>query len=218
MSSIAGDATPRHGRLGNRLRLLVMIIGIAAIVTGAVLVAGPIWSIWHRASNDQSALQTWQNGGSNQLAGSAKGGANQAKTVACGSSDASQYALVTFDQPAQYHYAGVAANGTWDDLTEHSMVHYTGTPDPGQPGNVIIAFHREPDYEHIDQLNTGDLVSVQDRSCHTWQYRITDRWEGPPGKVDQLVPTSGHELTLITCTPFWQDYNRLVWRAELVTT
>jgi sortase A len=103
-------------------------------------------------------------------------------------------------------------------LKERSMVHYKTSAAPGQQGNVIVAFHREPHYEHIDQLKVGDTVTVQDRSCTTFTYRITDRWTLAPSKVTQLVSTSGHDLTLITCTPWWRDYDRIVWRATLVGT
>ncbi|MBV8528257.1 MAG: hypothetical protein JOZ75_08090, partial [Candidatus Dormibacteraeota bacterium] len=48
-------------------------------------------------------------------------------------------------------------------------------------------------------------------------YRVTGRWVLAPSAVTQLVPTTGHELTLITCDPWWQDYNRIVWRADLVS-
>ncbi|TMB90710.1 MAG: class E sortase [Chloroflexi bacterium] len=97
-----------------------------------------------------------------------------------------------------------------------SMVHYHGTPDPGQRGNVVIAFHREPDYQHIDQLRPGDTVTIQDRQCQSFAYKITGRWDLPPAQVTQLAPTTGYDLTLVTCDPWWQDYNRLVWRATLV--
>jgi len=48
---------------------------------------------------------------------------------------ATDYALVNFGAPAHYHYAAVAGNGTWALLDSRSMVHYAGTPDPGQQGN-----------------------------------------------------------------------------------
>jgi sortase (surface protein transpeptidase) len=48
-------------------------------------------------------------------------------------------------------------------------------------------------------------------------YTITQRWDLAPSAVTQLVPTDGQELTLITCDPWWQDYNRLVWRADLTS-
>ena len=97
------------------------------------------------------------------------------------------------------------------------MVHYSGTPDPGQQGNVIIAFHREPDFQYINQLNVGATITIQNRTCQTFVYKVTARWDLAPNHVTQLVPTSGHELTMITCDPWWQDYNRFVWRAELIS-
>jgi len=69
--------------------------------------------------------------------------------------------------------------------------HYHGTPDPGQQGNSIIAFHREPDYQHIDGLAVGGTVSIQDKACHTFVYKVTQVWDLTPAKVTQLVPTSG---------------------------
>ena len=71
---------------------------------------------------------------------------------------------MNFGAPAQYHYAAVAGNGTWALLNSRSMVHYAGTPNPGQQGNVIIAFHREPDFQYINQLNVGDTITIQNRS------------------------------------------------------
>jgi sortase A len=124
---------------------------------------------------------------------------------------------VTFGAPAQYHYAAVAGNGTWTLLNSRSMVHYSATPNPGQQGNVIIAFHREPDFQYINNLGVGDTITIQSRTCQTFVYRVIARWDLPPSKVTQLGPTSGHELTMITCDPWWQDYNRLVWRAELIS-
>src|SRR6202035_2636821 len=130
---------------------------------------------------------------------------------------ATDYALVSFGAPAQYHYAAVAGNGTWALLNSRSMVHYAGTPNPGQAANVIIAFHREPHFQYISGLNVGDTIAIENRACQTFVYKVTQRWDLAPAKVTQLVPTSRHELTMITCDPWWQDYNRLVWRAELIS-
>jgi len=197
---------------------VLLALGVGAMLVGVGLVVGPLWGVWHRGAADTSALQTWNHGGSNLLKGPApKGAANAAKS-GCGSSSPADYALLKFNAPAAYHYAGVAGDGTWDLLHDRSMVHYHGTADPGQLGNVIIAFHREPDYQYIDQLGVGDAVSVQDRACHTYVYKITGHWVLPPAKVTQLVPTAGYDLTLITCDPWWQDYNRMVWRASLVSS
>lgn len=197
--------------------MLLLAIGLATVVAGAAVIAIPLISVAHRGSTDQTALQSWQKGGSNALTGALPSSAAAPKSAPCGSGSAADYALVTFSAPAAEHYGGVAGDGTWDDLKNRSMVHYAGTPGPGDLGNSIIAFHREPDYEHIDQLGVGDIVTVQDRACHSFTYRVTSKWVGDPSNVSQLAPTAGHDLTLITCTPFWVDSLRIVWRASLVT-
>ncbi len=200
---------------GRRKRLkswhILLAIGLAFIIAGAALVIGPLYAVWHRGQADQSNLQNWNNA----LVGPGKDAGNAAK-AACGSTSPDDYALISFGNPAQYHYAGVSGDGTWDLLHDRTMVHYHGTPDPGAQGNSIIAFHREPDYQHIDLLAPGDTVTIQDKACHTFVYKITGKWDLPPAKVTQLVPTSGFDLTMVTCDPWWQDYNRLVWRASLV--
>ncbi len=210
---------PRPQRIKRSpLRVTLMVLGLVAIITGVGLVAVPLIGVWQRGHADQTALGSWQKGGSNALIGAPTASTPAPKTaLTCGSGSPSDYALVTFSSPASEHYGGVATDGTWDSLHNRSMVHYTGTPAPGQQGNSIIAFHREPDYEHIDQLTVGDTVSVQDRTCQTFVYKVTGRWTLNPSSVNQLVPTTGHDLTLITCTPFWVDSQRIVWRASLVS-
>jgi len=208
----------RHART-SRLWFVFFALGLVAVLVGVGLIVGPLLGVFGRGQADQSALQAWNNGGSKALAGPPSAGtAANAGHTACGSTSPTDYALVSFSAPAQNHYTGVAGNGTWDLLSSRSMVHYQGTADPGQPGNSIIAFHREPNFEHIDQLNVGDTITVQDRACRTFQYKITNRWDLAPAKVTQLSQTSGYELTMITCDPWWQDYNRLVWRAQLVSS
>jgi LPXTG-site transpeptidase (sortase) family protein len=196
-----------------RLWTILLVIGIGSILAGGAIIAGPVIGVFQRGAADSSALKGWD--GSHPAVTGANPDAS--KTLSCGSSSATDYALVTFGAPAQYHYAAVAGNGTWALLNSRSMVHYSGTPNPGQQGNVIIAFHREPDFQYINQLNVGDTITIQSRTCQTYVYRVTKRWDVAPSKVTQLVPTSGHELTLITCDPWWQDYNRFVWRAELIS-
>jgi LPXTG-site transpeptidase (sortase) family protein len=215
-----------------------MAAGGALAVVGVVIIAVPLLGTWLRGHADDQALRDWNSGGAAALAGaapSAEGaGAPQpgasplpATSPSAGAPAAAapckpnaaptdDFALVNFPTLAQYGYSGVAANGDWNTLRQRSMVHYKLSPAPGAQGNVIVAFHREPHYEHVDQLNVGDTVTVQDRACSVFTYRVTQRWTLAPDKVTQLNATSGHELTLITCTPWWRDDNRIVWRATLV--
>jgi LPXTG-site transpeptidase (sortase) family protein len=197
-----------------RLWMVLLALGLVSVIAGSALILGPIIGVFQRGAADSTALHAWQ--GSTKPAVVAPVPA-VAKTPACGTSSTTDYALVNFGAPVQYHYAAVAGNGTWALLNSRSMVHYAGTPNPGEKGNVIIAFHREPDFQYINQLNVGSTITIQNRSCQTFVYKVTGRWDLSPNKVTQLAPTTGHELTMITCDPWWQDYNRLVWRAELIS-
>jgi LPXTG-site transpeptidase (sortase) family protein len=214
-SDVSAAAPRRPSRLRKpRLWTVLLAVGIAAIVAGGALIAGPLIGVLLRGQADSTALHNWHGGAHNPVTGT---NPDATKTLTCGSSATTDYALVSFGAPAQYHYAAVAGNGTWALLNSRSMVHYEGTANPGQQGNVVIAFHREPDFQYINQLGVGATITIQSRACQTFVYRVVQRWNLPPSKVTQLGPTSGHELTMITCDPWWQDYNRLVWRAELIS-
>src|SRR5438105_272135 len=113
---------------------VLLAVGLASIIAGVALVVGPLLSIWGRGQADKTALNNWNAA----LTGPAKDAGNAVKT-ACGSASPDDYALVSFSGPAQNHYAGVSGDGTWDPLHDRTMVHYHGTPDPGQQGNSIIA-------------------------------------------------------------------------------
>ncbi len=201
--------------------------GCVLVLTGLGITAGGLveqhqvqQAVAARGANDVNAVNSW-------LSGSASGKSADPSTTpsasptggTCGGggSESDAYALVEFSGLSQYGYVGVAVNGNWTQLDDRSMVHWYGSPAPGGDGNMIIAFHREPDYQHIDQLGVGETVTVEDRSCQVYVYTITQRWELAPSAVTQLNPTGGRELTLITCTPWWQDYDRLVWRADLTS-
>ena len=197
--------------------MVLLAVGVASILAGGALIAGPIIGVLQRGATDSTALNHWKGTKHSVAPVPVVPAPVASESPTCGTSSPTDFALVNFGAPAQYHYAAVAGNGTWALLNSRSMVHYSGTPSPGQQGNVIIAFHREPDFQHIDQLKPGDTISIQNRTCQTFVYRVTNRWDIAPSRVTQLSPTSGHELTLITCDPWWQDYNRLVWRAELIS-
>jgi LPXTG-site transpeptidase (sortase) family protein len=208
---------------GRRLALVVgcllVLAGVGITVHGLLQQAKVQQAVTARGQNDVNAVNSWLAGSASSSASPADTPTTGTATTTCGGggSDSDAYALVEFTGLPQYAYVGVTVDGDWTKLDDRSMVHWYGSPAPGGKGNVIIAFHREPDYQNIDQLAVGETVTIQDRSCQTYVYTITQRWDLAPSAVTQLVPTDGQELTLITCDPWWQDYNRLVWRADLTS-
>jgi sortase A len=208
----------RRRRRRPSLRALLVLLGLVLIAAGVWVIVAPLVGVWQRSRVDQSALSQWHNGGAQAITGGVAGPDASDHPSNCGTQQpaADAYALMTFPSLPQYNYSGVAGDGTWDLLHSRSVVHWHGSADPGQLGNVIIAFHREDHYPHIDELNTGMEVDLQDRNCRLFRYTITSKWVGPPEQVTQLVSTGGHDLTLVTCTPWYRDYNRIVWRATLI--
>ena len=208
---------------GRRLALVVgcllVLAGVGITVHGLLQQAKVQQAVTARGQNDVNAVNSWLAGSASSSASPADTPTTGTATTTCGGggSDSDAYALVEFTGLPQYAYVGVTVDGDWTKLDDRSMVHWYGSPAPGGKGNVIIAFHREPDYQNIDQLAVGETVTIQDRSCQTYVYTITQHWDLAPSAVTQLVPTDGQELTLITCDPWWQDYNRLVWRADLTS-
>ncbi|MFD9205232.1 class E sortase [Streptomyces sioyaensis] len=104
--------------------------------------------------------------------------------------------------------------------------HYPHSAQPGEPGNVALAGHRnthgEP-FRHLDRLRTGDTVvldTARARSTYTVR-RILPRTTPGDGTVLAAVPYSGVHpsyrftapgsyLTLTTCTPAYTSAYRLV--------
>lgn len=193
-------------------KLLGSSIGLLLIVAGLIIGVGPVIGLIQRSQADATAIQAWEHGSPSHISPSPDATPN---TCAASTAPSSDYMLVTFPSLPQYGYALVAGNGNWSLLNDRSAVHWYQSPAPGGQGNIIVAFHREPDFEYINELNTQQTVQVQDRQCNVYSYTITGKWVLAPSQVTQLDGTSGYNLTMITCTPWWQDYDRIVWRATL---
>ncbi len=208
--------TARAGGGRRRVGLVLAAVGAALVIAGLAVFIPPLLGVLKRGHADQVLLHKWKDPGSaltKHISGS--GGPVSAGSV-CGAGTAnSEYALVQF--PSLPGIEGVAGNGNWSMLTQRSVVHYSASPGPGQPGNALIAMHREPNFEPLNTLQVGQSVVITNRNCQRFTYQVTNLWVENPNQVTQLQPLSGGAyLTLITCTPLWVDTQRLVIRAELV--
>lgn len=98
---------------------------------------------------------------------------------------------------------------------------FTGSPLPGQLGNVAISGHRTTygaPFSRIDELATGDRI-VMKTSQATYTYRVSSAPKVvKPSDVDVIrtVDPTRATLTLITCHPKWTSENRLVISAALL--
>ena len=106
--------------------------------------------------------------------------------------------------------------------------HYPTTELPGEVGNFAIAGHRatngEP-FARFERLQAGDKVYVQ--SLEGWfEYELVkdkivqedEVWVLADTPKDQGFAPGSRLITLTTCDPRWNSYQRWVWWGELIAT
>jgi sortase A len=105
---------------------------------------------------------------------------------------------------------------------------YPGSQLPGQAGNFAVAAHRRTwgdMFRYLNELKTGNDIVVRDGNT-VYTYRvIEDPRYVKPDSVDVLSPIpgqsgltrAGHYITLTTCDPVYDSYQRLIVFGELVS-
>jgi sortase A len=120
----------------------------------------------------------------------------------------------------------VVVQGVTPTDIRYAPGHYPDTAMPGDVGNFSVAGHRTPAiFWDLDQLKVGDPVVVQ--TAQTWfVYRVTQSHIVSPTTVAVVAPTPNQPgiapttamLTMTTCNPKFDNYQRLVVHAELSRT
>jgi sortase A len=101
--------------------------------------------------------------------------------------------------------------------------HYPGTAMPGEIGNFAVAGHRTPAiFWDLDQMQPGDPVVVETRT--TWFiYKVTKSLIVAPTALEVIAPVPEQPgvsptqrlMTMTTCNPKWDNYQRLIVHAAL---
>jgi LPXTG-site transpeptidase (sortase) family protein len=73
---------------------------------------------------------------------------------------------------------------------------------PGDPGNSVLAAHRDTFFRHIYELKPGDDIFVERDGQH-YHYVVTGKRVVQPADLSVLDTTSESRLTLITCYPVY---------------
>lgn len=104
--------------------------------------------------------------------------------------------------------------------------HYPGTAMPGQVGNFSVAGHREPGiFWDMEKVQPSDDVIVE-TGTNWYVYQVFQDHIVSPSDTDVVAPVPNQpgvtptdpDLTLTTCNPKWDNYQRLVVHAKLVAT
>lgn len=98
--------------------------------------------------------------------------------------------------------------------------HMTGTALPGDPGNCVIAAHRDLHFRVLKDIHEGDEIVLETPNGE-FLYRVKNLRIVSPRNTTPLQPTSGTELHLITCYPFYflgHAPKRFIVEADLAGT
>ncbi len=111
------------------------------------------------------------------------------------------------------------------EALQGGVVHYPGTAEPGDHGNVVITGHssyflwdpgRFKDvFALLHQVVVGDTVIVF-HNQEKYTYKVYQTEVVTPDKVDILTQGGSDMLTLITCTPVGTNLKRLIVLAKPV--
>lgn len=120
----------------------------------------------------------------------------------------------------------VVVDGVTPDDIRYAPGHYPDSADPGKIGNFSVAGHRiKKIFWRLDELKDGDVIGVETRT-NWYVYRVYAQEVVKPSAVEVVAPVPGKPkakpskalLTLTTCNPKYNNYQRLIIHAELVST
>jgi sortase A len=106
---------------------------------------------------------------------------------------------------------------------QYAPGHYPRSAEPGEVGNFAVAGHRNPAiFWDLDKMKVGDPIVVETRSTF-FIYHVTDNRIVKPNQVEVVAPVPNRPgvnpstamLTITTCNPKWDNYERLIVHAEL---
>jgi sortase A len=72
---------------------------------------------------------------------------------------------------------------------------------PGEWGNVALAGHRDTFFRPLQGVRLGDEINFK-TPAHSFEYIVESIQVVGPNDIQVLAPTTGHDLTIITCFPF----------------
>lgn len=116
-----------------------------------------------------------------------------------------------------------ALEGDLQGALRSGVVHYPGTPWPGQSGNVVMTGHssyypwdpgRFKDvFAVLHNVKEGDEVIVF-HNQRKYRYKVEATEVVLPQQVEVLGDTGDDRLTLLTCTPIGTNLKRLIVTAK----
>jgi sortase A len=212
--SVHSDLT--RTTLASALRTSLRTIGEVLITLGLVVLLFAAYEVWgktaivgaHQNDLNRQLAQDWDN---SPVVGPGGGG-----PVPSGGAIGRLYV-------PRMHKQWVVVQGVAPADIRYAPGHYPETAMPGQVGNFSVAGHRTPAiFWDLDQVHVGDLIGVETRD-KWYVYRVSQIEIVSPHAVQVVAPVPDHPgarptkpmITLTTCNPKLDNYQRLIVHGEL---
>ena len=113
----------------------------------------------------------------------------------------SGFALVGRVEAPRVGLSAMIGEGATSRVLRVAVGHVPGTAFPWEPGNVVLAAHRDTFFRRVGELRSGDIIQITVPGGE-YRYRVTFTDIVNPDENWVLQPAAGAMLTLITCYPF----------------
>ncbi|MBK8595071.1 MAG: class D sortase [Holophagales bacterium] len=97
--------------------------------------------------------------------------------------------------------SAIVRDGDDDATLAVAVGHVRGTARPGEPGNVVLAGHRDSFFRGLRKIRLDDRIWIRAPGHHV-EYRVDSTEVVGPGETRVLAGTADDRLTLVTCYPF----------------
>ncbi|NYF56138.1 class E sortase [Micromonospora purpureochromogenes] len=210
--------------LASRVRSGVRVTGEVLITFGLVVLLFAGYEIWgksaivdaHQGDLSSQLAQEWGPSGDPTVAPSA-GPTAKPKPPVEGKPIAGLY-IPKLDKN------WIVVEGVTQKDIRYAPGHYPKSALPGQVGNFSVAGHRNrATFWRLDELDDGDAIVVETKT-NWYVYKVIKSRIVRPDQVEVVAPAPirlepGEEpkrlLTLTTCNPKFDNYQRLIIHAEL---
>jgi sortase A len=96
----------------------------------------------------------------------------------------------------------IVVQGESPRVLRRAVGHLPKTALPGEPGNVVLAGHRDSFFRPLRSIQLGDKITFKTADGE-FQYQVESTEVVLPSAVQVLKPYSENTLTLVTCFPFY---------------
>ncbi len=171
-----------------RQRRLLIWLGSALIVGGAVVLAWYSWTLYQRAAAQRLAKE-WLNRTPEIYRPTPAPPVRRGDVIGELDIPRLQLSVMVFE-------------GDDAGILGHGAGHIPGTALPPGSGNIGIAAHRDTYFRVLRVIHKNDVIALK-TPAGTSRYTVTESRVVRPADVAVLDRAPGRDLTLVTCYPFF---------------